>query len=128
MYQNEWLPYALLIGISEERFWKLNPRTIQPYVKAYQMKQEQRDTEMWQMGIYVQQAFGVVISALASSFGKKKSDAKYFEKPLHQQMKEQQQIDGNQLSEEEKIRQTKMFFERLKTMQTNFEIDKKQNN
>ena len=114
------------MGVSEERFWKLNPRTIKPYVKAYEIRANNKDTEMWQMGLYFHQALSSVMAALAASFGNKKSNVKYFEEPLHV-TSEKQSVTNVDLTEEEKIQQTKLLFERLKTMQANFNANKKNN-
>lgn len=101
-----------MIGIPEERFWKLTPRKMKPYEKAYEMREERFDIHMWQLGQYVH-------SAITSSLSKSN---KYIEKPFFTEMREENEIKNMQ--EEEKIIQTNDFFEKLQEMQRKFEQSK----
>ena len=97
------------MGIGGEQFWQMTPREIKPYKEAYRMRREQDDTDMWTMGAYVMNAFGVV---LANAFGKH-SNAKYLEHPFSWRPPE--------LTDEEIMAQTNALFKSLGTMQTAFE-------
>lgn len=74
--ENIWLPQCLTIGISYELFTSLNPRTIEPFKKAYKTQQEEKFANMnygaWLNGLYVANAIG-------SCFSK---NSKYPEKPI----------------------------------------------
>jgi len=76
MIEEEWLPNALAIGVQYSDFWKLNPRRLRHFNKAYQLKKEEEfeiiNFQTWLQGIY----FGQVLSA---SFSK---NEKYFEEPI----------------------------------------------
>lgn len=75
--QEEILPNALMIGVAYELFWRLNPKTIKPFFKAFRLKQEYDDLVSWQNGMYVR-------LAVASLLDKK---AKYPERPLSMKSK-----------------------------------------
>ncbi|MFA0815833.1 MAG: hypothetical protein ACC608_08570 [Anaerofustis sp.] len=34
-----WLPQALVIGVSYDLFWTLNPKTLEPFIEAFKQKQ-----------------------------------------------------------------------------------------
>ena len=76
---------------------------------------------MWRAGLYNKIAFETVIANLLYSLNKQKGEAKYLEKPIS--MHEEPQ----EMSDEEKLRQTKNLFLMLQTMQDNFERNKKKN-
>ena len=118
MINNEYLPYALSIGVSYETFWTLNPRTLKPFIEAYKIKQEVLDEEMWRMGIYVHEAVGVV---LANAFAKKTAKkAEYFKEPLLKQHK----LETTELTEEQKLQQVQNLFALLAVRKTNFDLEK----
>lgn len=60
---NDTLPSALMMGVDYELFWTLNPKSLEPFVKAFELKQQYDDTIAWLGGIYVRYA-------IASSFNK----------------------------------------------------------
>ena len=39
------LPYALMLGMTEEQFWHSNPKLMKPYVKAHELKVEEMDRQ-----------------------------------------------------------------------------------
>lgn len=103
-----------MIGVPEERFWKLTPRKLKPYEKAYEMREERFDIHLWQLGQYVQSA----VASCLSSKGKNK----YIEKPFFTQQREKYEIEH--MAKEEKVRQTEEFFKTLQEMQKRFEKSK----
>lgn len=54
-------PYYLAIGMSPEQFWDQDPWLTMAYRQAHELKNEQHNQEMWVQGLYVYEAFGVVI-------------------------------------------------------------------
>lgn len=66
------LPNALMIGVDYELFWSLTPTTLEPFIKAFRLKQEYDDMQSWQLGAYIKQA-------IDSSFSKQ---AKYPKEPM----------------------------------------------
>lgn len=69
---DEVLPNALMMGVDYELFWELNPKSLSPFIKAFNLKQIHNDTLAWQFGSYVKLAIG-------SSLCK---EVKYPSKPL----------------------------------------------
>ena len=107
------------MGISEELFWSLNPHRLKPYLEAEKLRQQQRDTEMWRMGIYV---FDGVRAAVENVLNGRKSKLKYMEEPLFLKA-EKQSIE---LSEEEKVRQAENIMLQLAVMSANSKLGKKE--
>lgn len=80
---------------------------------------EQRDEEMWRMGIYVQSA---VATAVEHNLAGKKARSKYLEQPLLIDAKKQEE----HLSRDKRKEQAELFFAKLNIMKANFDIEKKQ--
>ncbi len=62
-----WLPQALVIGVSYELFWTLNPKTLEPFIEAFKQRQIAKRDEInlsaWLNGAYV-------ANAISACFGK----------------------------------------------------------
>ena len=67
----------MLYGMTYEQFWFGDPWMARAYAQAYLLKRRAMNEELWLEGIYMTDAFQVV---LGNAFGKKK--LKYLEKPL----------------------------------------------
>lgn len=108
----EWLPYALSIGVEESRFWTLNPRLLQPYIKAYRIKKREENSMLYVQGRYF-------LDALLCSVGNmfKSKTSKPFEYPKEPYSLFEEKI---QLSEDEIKKQREQFVMSLKVMQSNF--------
>lgn len=76
---NEILPYALMMGIDYELFWSLNPRSMKPFIKAFELKQQIIDSNNYTLGSYIQVAIGSVLSP---------KDVKYPKVPFSQMNKD----------------------------------------
>lgn len=63
-----------------EQFWYGEADLVIPYRKAHRLKIQQKNEELWLQGLYIYNAFGVVISNAFSERGSNKQ--KYIEKPL----------------------------------------------
>ena len=61
-----------MIGVDYKLFWKLNPKTLSPFIKAFELKQKHDDHLAWQQGAYIRMA-------ILSSMDTKN---KYPEKPM----------------------------------------------
>ena len=61
-----------MIGVDYDLFWKLNPKSLIPFTKAFSLRQKYDDTIAWQNGLYIKMA-------IASSFNKQ---AKYPDHPM----------------------------------------------
>lgn len=118
----EWLPYALSIGVTEERFWHLNPHKLKPYIEAETIRSEKRDKELWLLGLYVHRA---TLSSTEKVLAGSKSKIEYYDKPLLAQAKEEVDISETQeLSKAEQKRQAELYFASLDVMATNARLRK----
>lgn len=111
---------CLALDMSEDLFWTLNPKRLHPYIEADKMKQENRDAEMWRMGMYVQNAVAVAIDKVLNG---RKSVLEYMDKPILTKYKESQ--GEVELTEEEQMRQVEALFLSLETLSTNSKLGKK---
>ena len=76
----ELCPYYLAIGMTMDEYWDAAPHLARWYRQAHKMRVEQKNQELWLQGLYVFNAFGVV---LANAFPKKgATEHKYLEKPI----------------------------------------------
>lgn len=50
------LPTALMLGVDYELFWELNPKSLSPFIKAFELKREVDDIKAWEQGLYIQMA------------------------------------------------------------------------
>ena len=122
MFEKEWLPYALSIGISYKDFWHMNPRRIRAFGEAHKKKTQILDEYMWQMGWYNKEAFQVVMAHFGAGLSGKKSDAEYIKKPL---LQENPNGKGTELTEEEKQREVDLFFKRENIRRLNWQRNKR---
>lgn len=65
------LPEALMMGVDYGLFWTLNPKSLDPFTKAFSLRKKQEDMNAWNIGNYVRMA-------IASSFS---NSVKYPDKP-----------------------------------------------
>lgn len=97
----------------------MNPHKMQPYIDAQKIRIRMQDEQMWHMGIYIQSAVAVATEHIMAG---KKAKSKYIEKPL---MSQTEETLSEELTEEEKRKQTEQLFMKLKIMQTNYELSHK---
>ena len=118
-YRNEFLPYCLIIGITEEQFWHMNPRMFEPYYQAEKLRHEKRDNYLWMMGSYVYEG---VATALSNMFHKRGQKIHEFrDKPYTYEIKE----NRGELPQDEVVKKTEILFQMLTIKQKNFELEKK---
>lgn len=61
-----------MLGVSYNDFWEMTPKELKPFVKAFSLRQELMDVNMWTQGAYIR-------LAIASCFNKQ---IKYPVKPI----------------------------------------------
>jgi len=61
-----------MIGVDYDLFWRLNPKSLSPFIKAFTLSRERESYTSWEIGKYVQ-------IAIASAFNTK---TKYPEQPF----------------------------------------------
>lgn len=57
----EVLPNALMIGVEHDLFWTLNPKSLKPFVKAFQLRTEYDDRMAWNQGLYTRLAIASIL-------------------------------------------------------------------
>lgn len=67
------------MGMTWEQYWDEPPRLAVAYRKAYKLRREMENEQAWLQGLYVYDAFAVV---LANAFGKHGSSKQYLEQPI----------------------------------------------
>lgn len=70
----------LAMGMTYSQFWDERPQLAVAYRKAYRLKREMDNENAWLHGMYVYDAFAVVMANAFSKRGAKKYD--YIEKPF----------------------------------------------
>lgn len=68
------------MGMSYEQYWEQSPYLTVVYRKAYRIKRETENEQAWLQGLYVFDAFAVVLANVFSKRGAKKQ--KYIERPI----------------------------------------------
>lgn len=104
------------MGVSEERFWDGNPTDLKPYVTAFNNAIKRRDAEMWQMGIYINNAVHVAVAR--NLHGRKAGNVKYIDKPLMEQQEEKSK--QRVMTESEIKKKREEFLMQLQIMEINF--------
>lgn len=93
------------MGMSAEEFWHGELQLVKSYRKAYELKQEIKDYELWKQGMYVYEAI-LDASPILHAFAKKGTKPRpYAEKPYGLKQTE---------TEEEEQKQKHIENERLK--------------
>lgn len=120
-FRDDLLPRALVIGMTEEQFWNANPVIMKPYIDAYNMKNEyelqRANLISYIQGIYVKDALLCTVGNMFK--GKSDKPIEYPDEPYDFFRKKE---EPHELTEEEKIEQTKALFMRLDVMKSNFEL------
>lgn len=93
------MPHCLSIGVRLDDFWELNPRKLQPFLKADELRMQRKNQELWLQGRYFYEAMVVALNGALS----KNSSGKYPEKPYDMNFHEEQ-------SREENIEKAKAMF------------------
>lgn len=95
-YENEWLPIAMLYGMTYEQFWESNVRIVLIFQKAFIEKQKQIDMQMWQMGQY---CYFAVHTAVGQLFGEK-FEGKYPDRPFSWPQRTAEEIEAENFERE----------------------------
>lgn len=67
---NEFFPYYLFLGMTEEQYWDRDSQLVVAYRKAEELKTDKKNQEMWLQGAYIYEALSRV-SPLLHAFSKK---------------------------------------------------------
>ena len=80
-YLDKLFVYALSIGMTYEQYWHDDPKLINSYIEAEEIKQRKLNNQLWLQGLYVYQAVGSLIH-LANSFTKERRAKPYLKEPI----------------------------------------------
>lgn len=117
-------PYYLAIGMSYDEFWHDNPYKAVSYRKAFEIKQEMKKYETWELGAYFYESLANT-SVLFRDFAKNGSKPKpYPEKPYGVKEREKTPEELAEEAENERLR-AKIHFDILfKQMAKRFKENK----
>lgn len=101
MIEETYLPQCLAIGIRAEEFWNLNIRSLRPFLKAEEIKFQQKNREMHLQGAYIYEAVSVALGNALRRQGDKVLS--YCDKP-YEFMKEEELKKRKQQAETEKLK------------------------
>lgn len=87
-------PFFMSCGMSYDLYWHGDPYAPRMFYKAQKLQNERHNQEMWLQGLYIYNAFSVVLSNAFSKKGSK--PAKYIEKPfpLYPPTKEEREAEA----------------------------------
>ena len=94
-------PLYLHYGMTWDQYWHGDPWMVVAYAEAHDLWRRQRNEEMWMQGLYVHNAFAVVLS---NAFAQKGSiPKKYVEKPIDFFPKTEEEIEAEEERELRKM-------------------------
>ena len=68
------------MGMSYEQYWEQPPYLVVAYRKAYRLRRETENEQAWLQGLYVFDAFAVVMANVFAKRGSKRQE--YLERPI----------------------------------------------
>ena len=105
-----------MFGMSEEQFWRANPRIIKVWNEAWKMSQNRENQMMHTYtGAYMLSAMSTAIeNVMAPMLGGKRGKAKYIEKPIDIfELTEEEKALRKELEKEKSINQFKAWVDSL---------------
>lgn len=95
------------------------PSELKPYEDAYFLSLKQHDTEMYMQGLYFREA--LLSSVCNNSLWMKSGSSPYkYPEKTYTELMEEKEMNEN-MTDDEKKKQTELLFEKLSIMQMNFE-------
>lgn len=80
-YLNNLFAYALSLGMTYNQYWYEDPKLINAYIKAEEIRQRKRNNEMWLQGAYIYQAVGS-LAPVFNPFSKEHKAKPYLKQPI----------------------------------------------
>lgn len=106
----EAFPEYLAMGMSYDEYWNKDSTLVIAYRKAYQMRRDNRNFEMWLQGRYIYDAIAALSSILRTSLSKQPIKAeKYVERPYPLTKEE-----ADRIQEEKRVARMNALLESLK--------------
>lgn len=97
----------------------MNPHIIKLLLKGHEEKTKEQDYLAWVFNQYTLSAVSVAVEHCLAG---KKAKSKYIEKPIMQEI-EDEQAESKPLTEEKKKKQTEQLFMKLRIMGANFNLN-----
>lgn len=121
----EQCPFFMSIGMSYQEYWYEDCWIASYYLKAWRLKKEQKNEEMWLQGVYIYEAICDVAPVLHAFSKKGTKPHPYPEKPysLFKKSKKEEKKD-----EQKQVQETYEYFKQWSSsVSRKFEIEKKKN-
>lgn len=115
------MPQALAIGVPFEIFWSLNPRKLKPFYEAYRLRIKDQNQMFYIQGQYTLSALMATVGNLFLKKGHKPNE--YPKEPLDIFAEKRLVIEEN-MTDEQKKKETEKLFGMLAGMQEKFEKHK----
>lgn len=123
MYRKKLLPSCLAVGMTAEQFWESYPIEVEPYFEAQKIRRRVADEEAYFQGIYVMEAFSVV---LGNAIKKKNAEPiKYRDKPILKEVYDKMRPLSQKELEAKAQREADRVFHRLEIARFNAELAEK---
>lgn len=91
-YLDKLFVYALSLGMSYDQYWHDDPKLINCFIEADEIRQRKKNYELWVQGFYVYQAIGSLIH-LANPFSKERRAKPYLKEPIPLTQKEKEEAE-----------------------------------
>lgn len=95
-YLDDLFAYALFLGMTYEQYWFQDPRLINAYIRAEEIRTMRKNRDLWLQGLYVHIAIGDLVPIL-NPFSKEHRAKKYLDKPIPLTEKEQEEEEQRKL-------------------------------
>lgn len=99
-WADEMCAYYMAIGVPCDEYWHGDPTQLQYYIKAHELRNEQRNQEMWLQGLYNCRA---IASGMGSKDKRTKKEIEYFKEPIP--IREKVKTESEKQVDAEKARQ-----------------------
>lgn len=104
-FADEMCAYYMAIGVPYKEYWYGDPAQLRYYVRAHELKNEQKNEEIWLQGLYVFKAFDSIISTFSWQLGgrKGKRPEGYIDKPIRLTEKTEEEKRRDEINQAKKI-------------------------
>lgn len=112
----DYFPYYLSMGMDYETYWNKNPFLVRCYKKAFNLKQEAKEYELWKQGMYNYEAL-IDVSPILHAFAKNGTKPRpYSEKPYGIEQYQEKTEENEQKKIENARLRARLHFLNLKNM------------
>ena len=109
----------MALGMSYDEYWNCSPKRYKAYRKAHELKNEQRNQEMWLQGFYVYKAIETALHNQPAFATKPPKPVSYLQEPIS--LKPLSEEEKRQKEEKEQEKKMADFQKYLTDLQKNWE-------